>query len=48
MLHVVILKGLEVSIMMLLTTAHIENQWNTKKISIFGVLYLLVIQGVFF
>ena len=32
MLHVVILQDLEVSITMLLTTAHIENQWNTEMI----------------
>ena len=43
MLHVVILQDLELSITMLLMTAHIENQWNTKKISIFEVLYLFVL-----
>ena len=32
MLHVVILQDLELSITMLLMTAHIENQWNTEMI----------------
>ena len=44
MLHVVMLQDWEMSITMLFRTSHIENQWNTEKISIFGVLYLLVLQ----
>ena len=37
MLHVVM------CITMLLRTDHIEIQWNTENISIFWVLYLLVL-----
>ena len=42
MVQLVILINLEMSIilMMLLTTAHIENHWNSEIISIFGALYI--------